>query len=140
MSVTELKPDKEYFPASKPWRESNGEVRLLGARCPVCGTRVFPAKEVCHECGNDQGFEEALLSPTGTLYSFAEMHAKMKGFPSPYVVAYVDLDEDVRVFGQVEHPASELKVDEKVRIVLGPVKVNEAGVPVISYKFRKVQS
>ena len=133
----ESKPDKEYFPESKPWKESNGEVRLIGMRCTVCGTHVFPAKEICHECGNEAGLEPALLSPTGTLYSFSEVHAKMKGFPSPYVVGYVDLENNVRVFGQVEHTAAELKVDEPVRIVLGPVKSNADGVPVIAYKFRK---
>ncbi len=134
---SELKPDKEFFPASKPWKEANGEVRLIGMRCPECGTHAFPAKDICHECGNEKGLDPALLSPTGTLYSFAEVHAKMKGFPSPYVVGYVDLEDDVRVFGHVEHPAAELKVDETVRVVLGQVKISAEGVPVISYKFRK---
>jgi uncharacterized OB-fold protein len=132
-----LKPDKEYFPESKPWKEENGEVRLIGMRCPVCETRVFPAKDICHECGNEKGLEPALLSPTGTLYSFTEVHVALKGFPSPYVLGYVDLDDGVRVFGQVEHPAAELKVDEPMRLVLGVVKANAEGVPVISYKFRK---
>src|SRR3990172_5403752 len=126
----ESKPDKEFFPASKPWKEANGEVRLIGMRCPVCGTRVFPAKDICHECGNEKGLEPAPLSPTGTLYSFAEVHAAPKGLPSRYVIAYVDLEEGVRLFGQVEHPASELKVDEPVRVVLGQVRTNPDGVPV----------
>lgn len=134
----ESKPDKEYFPASRPWEESNGEVRLIGMRCPVCNTRTFPAKDICHECANEKGLEPAPLSPTGTLYSFAEVHAAPKGFPSPYVIAYVDLPEGVRLFGQVEHPAAELKMDETVRVVLGQVKTNADGVPVISYKFRKL--
>ena len=133
----ELKPDREYFPASKPWEEANGEVRLIGMRCPVCGTRAFPAKDICHECGNEKGMESALLSPTGTLYSFAQVHAAPKGFPSPYVIGYVDLEDGVRLFGQVEHPAAELKVDEPVRVVLGQVRTNPDGIPVISYKFRK---
>jgi len=137
VAKAELKPDREYFPASKPWKEANGEVRLIGMRCPVCGTRAFPAKDICHECGNEKGLEPTLLSPTGTLYSFTEMHAVLKGFPSPYVVGYVDLEDGVRVFGQIEHSAAELKVDEPVRLVLGQVRTNPDGVPVISYKFRK---
>ena len=134
---TVSKPEKEYFPASKPWKEENGEVRLIGMRCPVCDTRAFPAKDICHECANEKGLEPALLSPTGTLYSFAEVRAAPKGFPSPYVIAYVDLPEGVRLFGQVDHPAAELKMDEPVRLVLGQVKTNPDGVPVISYKLRK---
>ncbi|MBI2319086.1 MAG: OB-fold domain-containing protein [Betaproteobacteria bacterium] len=137
MSNAGARPDKEYFPASKPWKESDGEVRLIGMRCPECGTRAFPAKDICHECGNEKGLEPALLAPTGTLYSFSEVHAALKGFPSPYVIGYVDLEDGVRVFGQVEHPGAELKVDEPVRVVLGLVKTNAEGVPVISYKFRK---
>lgn len=132
-----LKPDREFFPASKPWDEANGEVRLIGMRCSVCGTRAFPAKDICHECGNEKGIEPAHLSSTGTLYSFAEVRAVPKGFPSPYVIGYVDLEDGVRLFGQVEHLAAELKVDEPVRVVLGQVRTSAEGVPVISYKFRK---
>lgn len=130
-------PEMEFFPLSKPWEEANGVVRLIGMRCPVCGTRAFPAKDVCHECGNEKDLEPVKLSPTGKLYTYSEVHAAPKGFPRPYVVGYVDLEDGVRLFGQVEHPAAELKVDEPVRVVLGQVRTDPNGVPVISYKFRK---
>src|SRR5262249_18261220 len=41
----------EYFPASKPWRQVGGSVHLVGMSCAQCGTKAFPAREVCSACG-----------------------------------------------------------------------------------------
>lgn len=129
--------DVEYFPPSRPWEERDGEVRLAGSRCPACKAVFFPEKSVCHVCANEKGFERIPLSPYGKLYSYSEVHAAPKGFTVPYVIGYVDLEDGVRLFGQVDHEVSELAVDQPVRVVLGKVRVNPNGVSVISYKFRK---
>jgi len=44
----------------------------------------------------------------------------------------------VRVLGQVEHTAAELRPDEPVEVVLGVIRKSDSGQPVISYKFRKI--
>ena len=87
-------------------------------------------------CGAESGQDTVLLSATGTLYSFSEIHIAPKGFATPYAVGYVDLPEGVRLFGQIETKAAELAIGQKVAIGLGPVRADAAGRTVISYKFK----
>ena len=129
--------DVEYFPSSRPWLETEAGVCLVGTRCSACQTIAFPEKTFCNVCGGEQSLQRAVFSPFGTLYSYSEVHAAPKGFTVPYVIGYVDLEDGVRVCGQIEHPGSELRLDAAVRVVLGVVRRNANGQAVISYKFRK---
>jgi uncharacterized OB-fold protein len=136
--------DVAYFPAARPWTEEDGAVRLHGSRCGRCGGVAFPAHKACPSCGAESGQDAVLLSPTGTLYSFSEIHVAPKGFATPYVVGYVDLPESVRLFGQIEGRAAELRIGQQVAVVLGPVRADAGaggggavgGRTVISYKFK----
>jgi uncharacterized protein len=128
--------DPEYFPAAQPWTVAGGAVRLHGSRCAHCGGIAFPPHRLCPACGAESGQDKVLLSATGTLYSFSEIHIAPKGFATPYAVGYVDLPEGVRLFGQIETKAAELAIGQKVAIGLGPVRADAAGRTVISYKFK----
>jgi uncharacterized protein len=125
----------DYFPPSQPWTERDGSVRLLGSKCVRCGAVAFPPHGMCPGCGAEHGQDEVELSPVGTLYTFSEIHVAPKGFATPYAVGYVDLPEGVRLFGQIEGRAADLKVGQPVAVMLGPVR-SEAGRTVISYKFK----
>src|SRR5207302_7584728 len=92
----------DYFPASKPWREHNERVNLVGMRCAHCDIKAFPAREVCSGCGRDDGLAEVELAPEGSLYTFSEVHVAPKGFATPYVIGYVDLADGVRVLAQID--------------------------------------
>ena len=125
----------EYFPASKPWRMEDQQLHLHGMACGNCGTKAFPLREVCSACGSEEvGSVE--LSAAGKLYSFSEVHVAPKGFAVPFIVAYVDLDDGVRLFGQIEGPADKLSLDQRVSVVCGTIRVRDDGTPVVSYKFR----
>jgi benzoylsuccinyl-CoA thiolase BbsA subunit len=52
------------------------------------------------------------------------------------MIGYVDLPEDVRLFGQIEGEATELQVGAAVEVILGVVRVTDEGEPIIGYKFR----
>lgn len=127
----------EYYPSADCWAEEGGKVYLIGSRCPKCGKHAFPRRTFCDACGTSTGLEPVRLSNTGTLYSFSEVHVAPKMFATPYVIGYVDLPENVRVLGQVEHRAAELRPGEPVKVVLGVIRTSDTGQPVISYKFRK---
>jgi uncharacterized OB-fold protein len=77
------------------------------------------------------------LSREGVVYSFTTMHAGPTAFRPPYVLAYVDLEENVRVLGHVEPPADQLRIGDTVEVVVGSIRQLAPDVPVISYKFRK---
>jgi uncharacterized OB-fold protein len=133
-----------YFPASRPWTAEAGAVRLHGSRCGRCGAVAFPAHKVCPSCG-EGGQDGVLLSPVGTLYSFSEIHVAPRGFATPYAVGYVDLPEGVRLFGQIEGRAAELRIGQKLAVTLGPVRMDSiagsaagasGGRTVISYRFK----
>jgi benzoylsuccinyl-CoA thiolase BbsA subunit len=132
---TNAKPGVEYFPTSKPWRMDGERLHLQGMSCSQCGTKAFPLREVCSACGSDQ-VGPVELAATGKLYSFSEVHVAPKGFAVPYVVAYVDLDDGVRLFGQVEGPADKLALDQRVAVVSGTIRTRNDGTPVVSYKFK----
>jgi uncharacterized OB-fold protein len=135
----------EYFPPTKPWREQEGRVRLIGMRCASCGTAAFPTREVCSGCGRDDALSEIELAGEGKLYSFSEVHAAPKGFATPYVIGYVDLTEGVRVLaqidgaqvdsGQVDSNAAGLRIGQDLVAKLGPVRKRADGTEVISYRF-----
>ena len=131
-------PSVEYYPSADCWVEDGGQVFLIGSRCPQCGKHAFPRRTFCDACGTSAGMEPVRLSNTGTLYSFSEVHIAPKMFATPYVIGYVDLPHDVRVLGQVEHPAADLKPGDAVTVVLGVIRKSDSGQPVISYKFRKI--
>jgi uncharacterized protein len=128
-----------YFPASQPWSVEVGTVRLHGSHCAHCGQSAFPPHLSCPACGAETGQSTVHLSPIGTLYSFSEIHIAPKGFATPYTVGYVDLPEGVRLFGQIEGKASGLAIGQEVAVTLAPVRRDEAGRTVISYKFRPVE-
>jgi uncharacterized OB-fold protein len=126
----------EYFPASQPWTEAGGAVHLHGSKCGHCGTAAFPPHPMCPACGAQSGQDTVKLSPVGTLYTFSEIHIAPKGFATPYAVGYVDLPEGVRLFGQIEATAAELRLGQQVAVTLGPVRADASGRTVVSYKFK----
>ena len=69
----------EYFPPPKPWRLEGDRLHLVGMACAVCGTKAFPAREVCSGCGSDD-VKPCELAASGNLYSFSEVHVAPKGF------------------------------------------------------------
>ena len=131
-------PKVEYFPTTRPWRETGGRLALVGMSCRKCGTQAFPAREVCSGCGRDDQLSEVELDSVGTLYTFSEVHVGPKGFPTPYVIGYVDLDMGVRVLGQVEGTAADLKVGERVCAHEGSIRKKGDGTDVISYRFGRL--
>jgi uncharacterized OB-fold protein len=126
----------EYFPASRPWIDQGGALRLIGSKCADCGAVAFPPHPSCPACGAEGGQDAVQLSPVGTLYTFSEIHIAPKGFMTPYAVGYVDLPEGVRLFGQIEGRAADLRLGQQVVVTLGPVRTEASGRTVVSYKFK----
>lgn len=126
----------EYYPASRPWVESAEGLRLAGGKCAACGAACFPMTGVCATCGADV-VREHLTGTGGRLYSYTVVHAGPRQFKTPYAVGYVDMEDGLRLFGQIDAPASELMPDVWLELTLGAVRENADGQPVVSYKFRK---
>ncbi|MGE4337423.1 MAG: Zn-ribbon domain-containing OB-fold protein [Pigmentiphaga sp.] len=107
--------------------------RLLGARCEVCSTRSFPMRQFCPSCGHE-AVERVALASDGTVYSYTVVRQAPGDRAVPYVLAYVDLDDDVRLLAQVDEPPSLVHIGLRVRLTLRNV-VPPPGSPRLGYAF-----
>ncbi len=80
--------------------EVDDQIRLRASECAKCGRRFFPPKVRCPEC-LQSGLSSVALGTKGILYSYTTVHIPSRNFKPPYTVGYVELDEGVRVFGQI---------------------------------------
>jgi uncharacterized OB-fold protein len=85
-----------------PFWEGAAEGRLLYQECPECGHRQFYPRAICTACGGDPAWAEA--SGRGTVHTYTIV--RQYGAPPfkdelPYVVAMIELDEGVRMMGNV---------------------------------------
>lgn len=100
-----------------PYWEACRRGELVVQHCRRCGRRVHLPEPSCPSCGGT-GLPYEPVSGRGAVHTFSVVHrAFLPGFTTPYVVAWIDLDEGARAFGQVVEVAPEL-----VRIGM-PVRV-----------------
>ncbi|MDO9457817.1 Zn-ribbon domain-containing OB-fold protein [Nocardioides sp.] len=93
-----------------------GELRIQV--CNACGAKRFPPGPACQSCdAYDRGFE--IASGEGTVFSFVvHRHPPVPGKELPIVIALVDLDEGVRMVGEVAGARSEgdLAIGDRLRV------------------------
>jgi uncharacterized protein len=80
---------------------ARGELRL--PRCVACTTFAWPPRPRCPACGSDR-IDWVRTSGRGVVHTFTVVHqASDPDFRArvPYVVAMIDLDEGVRLLGNV---------------------------------------
>lgn len=121
-----------------------GGARLLGARCRSCQTPYFPTPSHCRnpDCAQSELAAEAFTGG-GRLWSYSVAnfappapHKYDQPF-QPYVIGVVDLDQGLRVVGQMVGSAEEMKVDARVELVIDPI-YHEDGKAFTSWKFKLV--
>jgi uncharacterized OB-fold protein/acyl dehydratase len=88
-------PDTEYF-----WQGTAlGELRVQ--RCGGCGLLRHPPGPMCPECGATNP-THLVSDGVGEVYSYVvHHHPKVPGRETPFVVALVELDEGVRMLGEL---------------------------------------
>jgi uncharacterized OB-fold protein len=76
-----------------------GELRI--PKCNACGSKRFPPGPACQSCeAYDRGYDVA--AGTGTVYSYVvHRHPPVPGKELPIVIALIDVDEGVRMVGEV---------------------------------------
>lgn len=106
--------DTEYF-----WEGTRaGELRIQ--RCGGCGLLRHPPGPMCPECGATK--PKYLVSEgRGEVYSYVvHHHPRVPGKEVPFVVALVELEEGVRMLGELTG-ASEVRVGLPVEVVFTKV-------------------
>lgn len=137
---SEPKPDITFFhPDLLSAASDDPHPYLTGYRCTSCGTLDFPKPTICATCWNEE-FQRVPLSRTGVLYSVTDIYIGQAGMKTPYVFGYIDLPEDLRIFAQLQGEPGTYKCDDKVELVVGPIRMNRDGIPITSYMFKKLVS
>lgn len=111
--------------------------RLIGSACRACGNVTFPALEFCPACRRFDQQERRVLGTRGTVYTFTVVRQAPPGREVPYLLAYVDLPEGVRLLSQLEGVAPEdVEIGLEVELALAPVAVADDGTELVGYRFR----
>lgn len=120
------------------WRESPQRYRMEATKCTQCGKISFPGRLICPECGHME-YETINLSGKGKLETFTIIRTAPSGFTdfAPYAVGLVDMDEGVKVLGQITDCDPEsLKIGDRLSSKFR--RMNEegkTGMIMYSYKF-----
>lgn len=133
----EKEPDITFFhPDLLEIPEDGSPPYLKGYRCQKCGQLDFPKLSPCPSCWGTE-FEVVPLSRKGKLYSYADIYVGQPGLETPYVIGYIDLPENIRIFAMLEGETESFKCDEEVELTVGTIRMNRDGLPITSYKFMK---
>jgi len=124
------------------WRLQKQRLALVGEVCPHCQAKIFPARDVCPECGGEAktAFK---FSGKGEVYSFTTLHSVPDGFEenAPYTVALVKLEEGPIITAQLTDVGErEVKIGTPVEMVTRRIRQDgdERGMLIYGYKFRPV--
>ena len=127
-------------PSIEGWWSSDdsGAPHLVGAKCPHCGTYVFPPRENnCPnpDCETDE-LQSVALSRRGTLWSYTENRYQPPApYPQqeqfePFAVAAVHLEEEgLIVLGKVVEGtlAADLRVGMQMELTTMPLYIDDDG-------------
>jgi uncharacterized protein len=139
--------EKKIIPIKQGWfhipESPDEQPYLIGSKCGNCGFTTFPKVSICHSCMRDDTMKEIHLGPGGKVDTFTVAMQGPPGFSTPYIQAFVTLDEGVRIFTMLEGFKPEpdaIKIGQKVNLVIGKIKVDEQGNDVIGWKFAPADS
>jgi len=95
---------------------------LFIQQCEKCGEYVFSPRARCRECLSDK-LKWVKVSGKATLFTYTTVHrALMDVFETPYVVAYVELEEGPRMMTNiVDCRPEDLKIDMNLEAVFDDV-------------------
>lgn len=103
-------------PLTEPYWEACRRGVLALQRCAGCERLVHFPQPACPYCGaTNLPYTE--LSGQGTVHTFSVVHRTfLPGFHTPYVIAWIDLTEGARAFGNILGPPDEVRVGAAVEV------------------------
>jgi uncharacterized OB-fold protein len=123
---------------SRYWREFPQRYRLEAVKCKSCGYVAFPPRLVCPGC-RSRDFEKVRLAEAGKIITYTVIRVPPHPFAdqAPYALGIVELDDGVRLTGQVVDCSFEdIKVGKRVKVEFRKIyEEGPAGVIYYGYKF-----
>ncbi len=106
-------------PETKEYWAATGQGRLLVKQCADCDSLIWYPRGICPQCGSLHT-DWLQVSGRGRIYSYTVNHRGEGAFQgaSPFVLAYVELDEGPRMMTNiVEADGADLAVGLPVEVV-----------------------
>ncbi len=129
---------KESIPLT--WRRIPERYRLLGVKCETCGKYYFPSRPLCPKCRRKGKVNEVQFSGKGKIHTYTTIYSAPTGFEDqvPYVIALVELEEGVKILGQVvDCDPSDVKIGARVEKVFRVIQRDDPeGLIHYGFKFR----
>ena len=102
--------------ADEFWEKAKLEI-LVRPVCQSCGKSFFSPQVLCPNCQSDN-WEYVESSGEGFVYSYTVIHRTPDSqFPSPLVVADIELDEGWRMFSWVTDTLEKkIKINDRVKV------------------------
>jgi uncharacterized OB-fold protein len=117
-----------------PYWQGAREGRLRVPYCPSCATFAWPPRRHCTKCGANLDWRDARGSGSIAAWSVVRRAANPDlKHDVPYIVALIDLDEGVRLFGNIVDAApADVRAGRRVRCRFAPSADPEIWVPVFA--------
>ena len=123
---------------ARQWRKIPELYRLESGKCKKCGNISFPKRIVCPECGSNE-FEVLALKGKGKLVTYTIIRVAPEGFgdQAPYAIGIVELDEGIRIMGQIaDCDPEKLKIGDRLTAQFRRMsEEGKTGMIMYSYKF-----
>jgi uncharacterized protein len=106
--------DPAMNPGDQPYFDGAAAGRLMLKKCNDCGEVHHYPRALCPFCWSDQ-VEWVQAKGTGAIYTYS---VTRRGAPTPYCIAYVTLDEGVRMMTNiVDCDLDAIRIGQKVKVV-----------------------
>jgi uncharacterized OB-fold protein len=105
--------DPALNPGDQPYFDAAKEGKLMLKKCNACGEHHHYPRALCPFCFSEK-VEWVQAKGTGEIYTYS---VTRRGGPTPYCIAYVTLDEGVRMMTNiVDCDLDSIKVGQKVQV------------------------
>ncbi|SMB22750.1 conserved protein of unknown function [Sterolibacterium denitrificans] len=121
-----------------------GGAKIHGSKCTTCGTPYFPKKAACHNPNcSESKIVDCDFGGQGVIWSYSVAdfappapHKHDKPF-KPYVIGVIDMENGLRLVGQMVDPLEKVSVGAKVELVVDAL-YHEEDKTFTSWKFKLV--
>lgn len=103
---------------SRPRVDRSGG-QLIGSSCASCAASAWPARAICHRCGEVSSLGSA-FGPAGTLLTYTRVWIARPPFEPPYLVGQVELEHGPTVFAHIRSLPDDVRVPLPVGLVIAP--------------------
>jgi uncharacterized OB-fold protein len=116
--------DTALNPGDEPYFEAAARGKLMLKKCTACNEVHHYPRALCPFCWSDK-VEWVEAKGTGVIYTYS---VTRRGGPVPYCIAYVTLDEGVRMMTNiVDTDLDTIRIGQKVKVVF---KKSEGGLSI----------